>query len=259
MINRFLTAVSFLTVIPLKLKKVSEKDILGSVVFFPLVGFLEGVFFLVLVKGLNPMFSSAVIATVLLVFLFSIRGIFHLDGLSDTFDALFYKETGDSASDKLRRLEIMKDSTVGVAGVVAVVMNIICKFVLFKECIDIGQVMIFTFMFTFSRWSVIPLMYYSRPAKNTGLGAMFIGRISKLNFILSSVLPAFLLLYFTLKSFIFLPLIVLFLLIVIFILKNLFESKFSGVTGDNLGASIEIIEVVFIFCFLLFEKLWLNY
>ncbi len=258
MINRFLIALSFLTVLPLKANKINEKEIVGSVIFFPFVGVLEGAFFVFLIMGLNSILSSSVISIILLVFLFSLRGIFHIDGLSDTFDALFYKETGQREMDIQRRLEIMKDSRVGVGGVVASVFDILCRFVFFKELIDIDQFMIYIFIFTFSRWSVIPLMYYGKPARNKGLGALFVGRISKRQFILSTALPLFLLTYFTLKSFIFLPLITIFLCIIVMILKNSFETKFSGITGDHLGATVEITENVFIFCFLLCVR-WLSY
>lgn len=258
MINRFLIALSFLTVLPFKAKQISEKGVIGSVIFFPFVGLLEGLVFVFLIMGLTSIFSAAVISIVLLLFLFSLRGIFHIDGLSDTFDALFYKETGQKETDIQRRLEIMKDSTVGVGGVVASVTDILCRFVFFKELLDINQFMIFIFIFTFSRWSVIPLMYYGKPARNKGLGALFTGKISKGQFILSAALPLFLLIYFTLKDFIFLPLIALFLCVILFILKNLFERKFNGITGDHLGATVEITEIVFIFCFLLCVR-WLSY
>jgi len=258
-INKFLMALSFLTVFPLKLKGINEKEIAGSVIFFPFVGLLEGTFFVFLLIILNHIFSSAVISIILLLFLFSLRGIFHIDGLSDTFDAIFYKGTVQKEKDIHRRLEIMKDSTVGVAGVVASVFDILCKFVFIKELIDINQFMIFVFMFTFSRWSVIPIIYCSKPARNTGLGAIFVGKIIAWQFIISTVLPVFLLIYFTVRSFIFLPLIVLFLCVILFILKKYFERKFNGITGDHLGATVEITEVVFLFCFLLCEKLWLSY
>ncbi len=259
MINKFLFALSFLTVFPLKLKKINEKEIVCSVIFFPFIGFLEGILSVFLIIIFNQIFSSLVISFILLLFLFSLRGIFHIDGLSDTFDALFYKETGQKDKDINRRLEIMKDSTVGVAGVMASVMNILCKFVFIKEIIDINQFMIFIFMYTFSRWSVIPLMYYGKPAKNKGLGAMFVGEISTWQFIISTVLPAFLLIYFALRSFIFLPLIALSIFILLFILKNFFENKFGGITGDHLGTTVEITESIFLFCFLICEKLWLSF
>jgi len=256
-LNKFLMALSFLTVLPLKVKKINEKEIASSVIFFPFVGFLEGVFSFLLIKKLNYIFSSSVISVILL--LFSLRGIFHIDGLSDTFDALFYKETGDKEKDMQRRLEIMSDSTIGVAGVVASTFDILCRFVFFRELIDGNQFMIFIFTFVFSRWSVIPLMYYGKPAKTKGLGAMFVGKISKEQFILSTALPVFLVIYFTVKSFIFLPLIVLLLCLILFILKNFFEDKFSGITGDHLGATVELTEVVFLFCFLLCARIWLSY
>jgi len=260
MINRFLIALSFLTVLPLKFKEINEKELIRSVIFFPFIGFLEGVFCIFLVNIFKQIFSSSVISIILLVFLFSVRGIFHIDGLADTFDAIFYKGTGQKEKDIQQRLQIMKDSTVGVAGAVALVLDALCRFVFMKELIDINQFLIFLFMFSFSRWIVIPLMYYGNPARTTGLGVLFIGKISSWQVIISTVLPIFLLIYFTIrKNFIFLPLIVLFLCFISYILKKFFERKFNGITGDHLGATVEITEIVFVVCFLLGEKLWLSY
>jgi len=258
-INRFLIALSFLTIFPIKLKNINEKDILNSVIVFPFIGLLDGIIAVFLVLILKQIFSPMVISLLLILSIFSLRGIFHMDGLSDTFDALFYKETGEKEKDIHKRLEIMKDSTVGVAGVFALIINILCKFVFIKEIIELNKFAIFLLVFTFSRWSVIPIIHYSKPAKNTGLGALFIGKINTQQFIISTLLPAILLIYFTLKKFSFLPLIVVFLCFVLFILKRVFEKKFGGLTGDHLGATVEITEVAFLFCFLLCEKLWLNF
>lgn len=256
-INRFFLALSFLTILPLKVKEVNEKKIADSVIFFPLVGLLEGAFCVFLVNILGELLSSSVISIILLLFLFSVRGIMHIDGLSDTFDAIFYKGTGRQEEDIQRRLQIMKDSTVGVAGVLASVMDVICRFVLLKELIDIDQSMILLFIFCFSRWAVIPVMYYGKPVRNTGLGCLFIGKIGLWQFIFASFLPFFLLIYFIFwKNLIFLPLIAIFLLFILFILKGFFEKRFSGLTGDHLGAIIEMAEIFFLFCFLLGDRLW---
>jgi adenosylcobinamide-GDP ribazoletransferase len=258
-LNRFLVALSFLTIFPIKLKNINEKDILNSVIVFPLIGFLDGIITLFLVLILKQIFSPMVISLLLILTIYALRGIFHIDGLSDTFDALFYKGSGEKDRDIHKRLEIMKDSTVGVAGVLALIINILCKFVFIKEIIELNKFAIFLLVFTFSRWAMVPLMYYGKPAKNIGLGAIFIGKINLQQFIISAILPVFLLIYFTFKNFPFLPLIVLFLLILLFMLKRVFEEKFGGLTGDHLGATVEITEVAFLFCFLFFEKLWLNF
>jgi adenosylcobinamide-GDP ribazoletransferase len=250
-LNRFLIALSFLTIFPIKLKNINEKDILNSVIIFPFIGLLDGIIAVFLVLILKQIFSPIVISLLLILSIFSLRGIFHIDGLSDTFDALFYKGSGEKDRDIYKRLEIMKDSTVGVAGVLALVLDILCKFIFIKELIELNRFVIFLLVFTFSRWAMVPLMYYGKPAKNIGLGAIFIGKINIQQFMVSAILPTVLLIYFTFKNFPFLPLIVLFLLIFLFMLKRVFEKKFGGLTGDHLGATVEITEVVFLFCFYL--------
>lgn len=260
MINRFLIALSFLTVLPLKIKKINEKEIAGSVIFFPLIGFLEGVICFFLAGLLKDIFSSLFVSLILLLFLFSFRGIFHFDGLSDTFDALFYKETGQREKDLQQRLQIMKDSTIGVAGAVALVLDILCRFVFMKELIDINQFFIFLFIFCFSRWTVVPLMYYGKPARTTGLGVLFVGKISPWQFILSAILPAVVFIYFIVeKNFIFLVLIVSILCFALLVLKKFFERKFNGITGDHLGATVEITEIAFLIFYLVGVRTWLNY
>jgi len=215
--------------------------------------------------------------------LFFIRGIFHIDGLADTFDALFYKGTGDSEQDRLRRLEIMKDSTVGVGGVTALILIILAKLLIFNEVISQAKNFLLLLSFTLSRFVIIILMRYSKPARNTGLGAIFVGKITNKLLIFSSVLPIALILYFTAKKFILIPFSFLFtvlfvwylkglferakkfilipfsfLFTVLFVwyLKGLFERKFGGITGDNLGTTVELTEVFFPFIYLFSERLW---
>lgn len=261
-VNRFLFALSFLTLLPLKLKieKFNEREISSSVVFFPFIGLLEGAFCVLLVSILKETFSSSVISLVLLLFLFSLRGIFHIDGLSDTFDALFYKSTEDREKNLQRRLNILKDSTVGVAGLVAVVVDILCRFVFVREIIELNLYTILPFALCFSRWTVIPLMYYGKAARVTGLGALFIGKITSRQGIISTLLPTFLMIYFVFgKNLVFLIPLVSLICFIIFVLKGLFERNFGGLTGDHLGATIEITEISFLFFYLVFVKIWQSF
>jgi len=99
-------------------------------------------------------------------------------------------------------------------------------------------------------------MRFSRPAKKTGLGAILIGSIGNRKLFYSSVLPTLLLFYFSINNFPLLSVSLLFTLFFILLLKKLFEERFGGITGDNLGAMIEFAEVLFPFSYLLVERLW---
>ncbi|MCS7164438.1 MAG: adenosylcobinamide-GDP ribazoletransferase [Thermodesulfovibrio sp.] len=259
MINRFLIALSFLTLLPLKPKRIDEKEIVSSVVFFPTVGFIEGILSFALSYTLVQIFPSSIISLILLLFFLIMRGILHLDGLSDTFDAFFFKSTGNREKDVKRRLEIMKDSSVGVAGVVVLVFAILCKFILFKEILELKQYLIFIFTFCLSRWIIIPLMYSGKPAKTTGLGFLFIGKIKLRQLFLSTLLPLILFLYFVVyEKYVFLVASLLLIFLIFLFLKKVFEKLFNGITGDNLGATVEIMEIAFLISFIFFERIWLS-
>lgn len=255
MLKLFLTALSFLTIMPVKLK-VNEKEIQKSAVFFPFVGFIEGILCFALITFLAKFLSSAVVSFLCLLLFFAIRGIFHLDGLSDTADALFFKGTGDPAKDMERRMAIMKQSTSGAGGVTVIVLDVLVKFILLKELIEGNKIfMPLILTFCLSRWILIPLMYHGKPAKQTGLGALFVGKIKAKQLIFSSILPLLVIGYFTVRnSLIFLPLLIIFGYFIAIFVKRFFEKKFNGLTGDHLGTVVEVSEIVFLFIFVCLEE-----
>jgi len=115
--KRFLAAVRFLTILPLPGKLgTEERDLAPSAPFFPLVGLLIGVVaggFAAAVPNhvLPPLPAGVMIVIVLL----GVSGALHADGLSDTADGFL------SSRPRERVLGIMRDSRVGVMGVIAVV------------------------------------------------------------------------------------------------------------------------------------------
>ncbi len=119
----FLFALSFLTILPASRNTpVAEKDIVRSIYFFPLVGFIIGG-----ILALTGSISNLLLpglggnALIIAVWAFITRGL-HLDGLMDTADGLY------SNQDRAGMLEIMKDSRVGAMGAIALVMVILLKF-----------------------------------------------------------------------------------------------------------------------------------
>jgi adenosylcobinamide-GDP ribazoletransferase len=124
----FAVALQFLTRIPVRLKGYETSQFAASALWFPVVGVLIGG----IVAGalwagsrIDPWFGAlaALAAWVL------ITGALHLDGLADLCDAL-----GAAHRNPARFLEVLKDPHVGGFGVVAIALAIVAKIVLLMLC-----------------------------------------------------------------------------------------------------------------------------
>jgi adenosylcobinamide-GDP ribazoletransferase len=119
-IRAAIAAVSFLTRLPIggAAAAVTEADLRAGAAWFPAVGALVGL--LGATGGwLVAMRAPAALAAVLVVVIETLAtGAFHLDGLADTADGLGAASTGRDP------LPVMRESTVGAFGVVAVVLDL---------------------------------------------------------------------------------------------------------------------------------------
>ncbi len=117
--THLISAIQFLTILPVRTSGTFQPN--KMVPFFPLVGLILG-FFLCIFDALAMMFwPSPVVAVLDIVFLALMTGSLHLDGLSDTADGLYGNRPVETA------LTIMKDSRVGAMGLVAVVLGLAVK------------------------------------------------------------------------------------------------------------------------------------
>jgi adenosylcobinamide-GDP ribazoletransferase len=266
--RQFLLALQFLTIVPVKVSgTVTGKDMSGSAAFFPLAGALQGLAAVCAALLSAVFFPPEITAGLVLVVLIVSNGGFHLDGLADTFDALSVKSGGDHAADREKKLRVMKDSTTGAIGVVAIVMTLLLKFLflnnILSSSLSTGCYALLFLMPVFSKWGMILNMYHGTSARQEGLGKMFIENISLTSVLLASLLLAFI--YFAadrlyLHATFGVRTIMLFIVLiaVFYILRILsasfFKSRFGGITGDTLGAAGEISEIIF----LMVTSLWLQ-
>ena len=88
--KRIINAFGFLTVLKIPATiAMDEKEVSGSLLYFPLVGFLLGIFISFSFFVLN-LFLPALVSVILVLTLeVSLTGAAHLDGLADTFDGIF--------------------------------------------------------------------------------------------------------------------------------------------------------------------------
>jgi adenosylcobinamide-GDP ribazoletransferase len=258
--KRILIAFQFLTIIPIRIGgRLSEKDISLSALFFPLVGFAQGLLLAAVSFFSLKVFSPAVTSILVIgVYLFT-NGAFHQDGLSDTVDALSVKSTGDTDRDRERRLAVMRDPTAGPIGVVAIVVNLLLKYVLLNEVLkaqahsSLNPAVLI--MPAVAAWSMTMMMPGARSARSDGLGRIFLGRVNAGHACLASILLICLACIGYLASgypgydsavrySLFFFAASLGALYGGRVLRYLCTLRFGGLTGDNLGAIHEAAETI---------------
>ncbi len=119
----FLLALQFLTIITLRRElRATAQDMAASRAFYAPVGAILGLLLAGaawLGRGCLPPLALAALLTALWA---GLSRFLHLDGLSDSADALVHMTSRE------RALEIMKDSRVGAFGLCAVVLVLLIKF-----------------------------------------------------------------------------------------------------------------------------------
>ncbi|MDX1778960.1 MAG: adenosylcobinamide-GDP ribazoletransferase [Thermodesulfobacteriota bacterium] len=235
--RRFTIAVQFLTVFPLSTKhRFDEIDLGKSMLYFPLVGLGIGAILVCIRIPLSLYLPTAVTDALLITFLIVISGAMHLDALADTADAVF------SGKDKSGKLKIMKDSAVGAMGVVCIVMVILLKYAALVALATTLKNKALLLMPLLGRWTQVIVAYTSDYAGlSKGLGFPFTTHVSLAILILTVLMSGIASLYlFSLPGLIVAGTVGVAALLYSFFFKWLL----GGVTGDVLGASTELTEVV---------------
>jgi adenosylcobinamide-GDP ribazoletransferase len=234
-----LLALQFLTIIPVKVKNFTEKKLIISMIFFPVIG----LFIALLLALLNNFFLSigfsAFTANIILVVsLAVITGGMHLDGLSDTFDAI------SSAKPKETMLAIMRDSRCGVMGVLSIVCVLLLKISFLSSVNPIDKISAFILMCILGRWSLVFLLFMFPYARSEGKGKIFSEGINLKIFISATIFSlTCAVIFFGLNGFSIMALAVL----VAFVFGKFMVNKIEGITGDSLGAVCELVEVTVLF------------
>ena len=227
-------AIRFLTVVPAPGGEWSARAASRSVAWFPAVGLGIGG----AVAAVNwaarlamPDLPAAALALAAGVVL---TGALHLDGLADTFDGLL---GGDTPK---RRLEIMKDPSIGVFGVAGVVLVLIAKWGGLSSLPDAYGWAAIAVAAMSGRFAAVASMAIFRYERSQGLGSPFVGA-SRVAYLAAAVFAAAL--AFVLAG----PfgLAALACATVVGLAVSAFAARQlnGGVTGDVYGAAIELAEV----------------
>jgi adenosylcobinamide-GDP ribazoletransferase len=246
-VKTFLQALSFLTILPVGHPSLSEeKELAGSMVFFPLVGLIIG---LILTLGyylFSFLFSRSLVLWLLIGLLaFLTRGL-HLDGLADTVDGLA------SGGTKEKILEVMRDSRIGAFGVISLILLFGAKFFCLDQIPDSSLPCSFIVMSVLGRNAMVLVCYRSFYARREGLAKPFVEHL-RIHEVAVSFLSALgiALLLMRLQG------IVAFVGVALFSLgcRFFFKRRLGGITGDVLGATNEFSEVLCLVILIVFESL----
>jgi adenosylcobinamide-GDP ribazoletransferase len=247
----FFTSLMFYTRIPCPKNIDHHPDYLNKATrYFPLIGWIVGIISFIAFYLSSLFLSTETAVIIALIISVLTTGAFHEDGFADVCDGF----GGGWTKEKI--LIIMKDSAIGAYGAIGLVLLFLLKFnvlsqsiSLFKtnEAISMFQVLLlFISAHALSRLAAISIIFtheYSRDdatskskpiAKNHSwkeiLGSYFFGLV-----------PLFGLAYFDSK----ILLVLLPVFITRYFLARYFQKWIDGYTGDCLGATQQVCEVIY--------------
>lgn len=236
-LNLFFHALMFYSRIPTGKIDYSEENMTKAFRYFPLVGIIVGA----MGGGVFWLFQWIFPPPVALLFAMAAMvlstGAIHEDGLSDFFDGF------GGGRDKERILAIMKESTIGTYGVIALILMFLLKFALLLSIGLPQMALTLVAAHASSRMMPIFMVNSSHYARTENSKAMH----TRKKIDTQSMLIALL---FGLLPLVFMPWQVTLIVIPVYammmmLLKKYIEKKIGGFTGDVLGALQQFSELAF--------------
>jgi len=224
-----LGALGFLSVLPLP-RRAHGLPTAVTLAFFAPAGLLLGGLLAGLELALAPVLPVGARSAVLLAALVALSGAMHLDGLMDSADGLF------GGRDRMRRLEIMRDSRVGGYGVSAAVLVLLLQYAALTA-IGSQRALALLGAVAVSRAASAFALGIARPARAEGLGSVFSvgGRVAA-GVIALAVAAAVAVVFSSVRGAAAAAVAALVALAVV----GLFTRKVGGMTGDGFGAVVEL-------------------
>ena len=236
----FWIALQFLTTFPVRLSTMpTPQQNAQALLFYPVVGLLIGA----ILYGITLLLYAlpvVLLSSVILVLWIWLTGGLHLDGLADTADAWV-----GGFGDKARTLAIMKDPSCGPIGVLSLVIVCLLKWSVLYVLL---QEKLYTALMLFPLLGrLVPLFFFLSTdyVREKGLGSQLGQHLARPIAIALLLLTPLVALYWAWIGVVVLASFYL----ALWYLRCKFIQRIGGVTGDTIGASIEIIELATLFSF----------
>ena len=237
MISSFIVVLSFISVIPIPKKFIpvwNSQTLRYFCVMLPIAGILFSLSWFILWFTLSQlvMLSCSLRGFIMCIFTLALTGGLHTDGLMDTCDAIF------SHKDRETRLKILSDTHAGSFAVMGCIIILMAKSFLFAELLmSHTDILTLSFIPSYSRLGMSFILVNLPFAKNNGLAVM-LGSSRNKHDNISLVIMLLVFSFFTHKI---IPFI---MIIFAFLWGKLCMKIFGGITGDLLGAFVELSEVI---------------
>ncbi len=235
-----LSAVQFLTRIPVPMRPYYPDSLARAVAFFPLIGALLGIAAAFFHRLVVAHVGRPIAALLVVIFLVWTTGCLHEDGLADAADGLGGGHTPEQI------LRIFRDSRIGTYGAAAVVLSLLAR-ILMISSIPLGQIVQYLVAaHVLCRWTTLPLSYFCPPAREVdGQGARIAKLTTRTSLALGTIFTV-LVVGVLLRQHSVAPLLA--AVAVTLVSARFYMLKIGGVTGDCFGATNQITEIAVYLC-----------
>ncbi|MGH7830796.1 MAG: adenosylcobinamide-GDP ribazoletransferase [Candidatus Binatia bacterium] len=225
-------ALKFLTIFPWpKAFPTTPEEIGRSAAFFPVVGLCLGAVVVLFDRLLYLYLEATLLSIVLVTVMILLTRGFHLDGLGDTFDGLGTNGGSEEA------LKAMKDSRIGIFGLLAIVVVLAFKFHSVAVMESYLGLLVAPIL---SRWAMVVLAYGSQPA-HAGLGQIMVENVRGRHLLFATLFTLAGVTVFAGRVGLW---IAFWVSLVALLGRSYFHRRLGGVTGDTFGAVAEITEAL---------------
>jgi cobalamin 5'-phosphate synthase/cobalamin synthase len=239
-VKSLVVAVAFLTRFPVgNLVSCDASDVARSAGWFPLVGVLLGLIYAGVAALCKDHLPLVVVAVLLVMLDALLTGALHYDGLADTLDGF---GGGKDRDDVLR---IMRDHNIGSFGGVALVVLVALKATAYAALLGrSGWIAPVVLIPALGRWSILLLaamLPYARPSESVvrGMGerSLLLGSVVVIIGLIAAA---------SLRAWMAVGVII----AVTFLFGRFCRRRIGGITGDTLGANLQIGECAALLVFL---------
>jgi adenosylcobinamide-GDP ribazoletransferase len=241
-VRSLLAAIAFLTRIPIGEAAFDANDVAHSAGWFPLIGALLGAAYSGIAWALEPHLPAVLIAVLLVTVDALATGALHFDGLADMADGFGGGKTRDDV------LRIMRDHAIGSYGGLALVLVVALRLAAYSSLLaqptDRNWMVALIVTPALGRWSIL-LLTAMLPYARQGISVA--GYIERQSLVWGTlVVMVILIAAISMRAWIAAGIIV--------VVTGLFGSycrrRIGGITGDTLGANLQICESAALITFL---------